>query len=53
MQRYYVDDTYWGGEETSPIILYIGGEGALNAMPTGFIDVIAKQHQAKVYMQGS
>ncbi|OQR97863.1 serine protease family S28 [Achlya hypogyna] len=48
MQRYYVDDTFWGGEETSPIIIYIGGEGAMEKMPSGYIDVIAKAHQAKI-----
>ncbi|OQR81524.1 serine protease family S28, partial [Thraustotheca clavata] len=47
-QRYYVDDTYYGGEESSPIILYIGGEGAMNQMPTGYTDTIAKAHNAKV-----
>ncbi|KDO29357.1 hypothetical protein SPRG_05893 [Saprolegnia parasitica CBS 223.65] len=48
LQRYYVDDTYWGGQDNSPIIMYIGGEGAMDKMPTGYIDVIANEHRAKI-----
>ncbi|KAF0686724.1 Aste57867_21472 [Aphanomyces stellatus] len=47
-QRFYVDDRFWGNHDSNPIILYIGGEGAMNQMPTGFVDVLAKEHKAKV-----
>ncbi|CAK4084108.1 unnamed protein product [Aphanomyces euteiches] len=47
-QRYYVDDRFWGNENSNPIILYIGGEGSMDKMPTGYIDVLAKEHKAKV-----
>ncbi|RHY32557.1 hypothetical protein DYB32_002460 [Aphanomyces invadans] len=48
LQRYYVDDTYWGNHDNNPIILYIGGEAPMDTMPKGFIDVLAKEHNAKV-----
>ena len=46
-QRYYVDDTHWN-DKRNPILLYIGGESALNQLPGGFVTELAARHGAKV-----
>jgi len=47
-QRYYSDDSFWGGEGY-PVFLYIGGEGPQSA-PTDklFMYKLAEEHQALV-----
>ena len=47
-QRYYVNDTLWGGPGF-PVFLYIGGEGAESGRAIGgemFLSHLAEQHQA-------
>ncbi|RLN92056.1 hypothetical protein BBJ28_00017064 [Nothophytophthora sp. Chile5] len=46
-QRYYEVSTYWTPPH-GPVILYIGGEGALEKAPAGFVQVLAQQFGAKV-----
>lgn len=46
-QRYYELNTFWTSPE-GPVILYIGGEGALNNAPQGFVQVLAQKFGAKV-----
>lgn len=46
-QRYYQVDKFWTKPE-GPVILYIGGEGALEQAPAGFVHVIAQKFGAKV-----
>lgn len=46
-QRYYELNTFWKSPE-GPVILYIGGEGALNDAPQGFVQVLAQKFGAKV-----
>lgn len=46
-QRYYEVNSFWRKPD-GPVILYIGGEGALTAAPTGFVQVLAQQFGAKV-----
>lgn len=47
LQRYYVDDRFWT-DKRGPILLYIGGESSLDHLPGGFVDELARRHQAKV-----
>ena len=47
-QRFYVNDTLWGGPGF-PVFLYIGGEGAESGRAIGggmFLSHLAEQHQA-------
>ena len=45
-QRYYIDETHWGGMDF-PIFIYIGGEGPQGPpSPRLFMDELAKEHQA-------
>ncbi|POM57551.1 Serine protease family S28, partial [Phytophthora palmivora] len=46
-QRYYQVDKYWTKSD-GPVILYIGGEGALEQAPGGFVHVIAQKFSAKI-----
>lgn len=46
-QRYYEVNTFWN-KPNGPVILYIGGEGALLNAPAGFVSVIAEKFGAKV-----
>ncbi|KAK1929038.1 putative serine protease EDA2 [Phytophthora citrophthora] len=46
-QRYYQVDKFWT-KPNGPVILYIGGEGALEKAPGGFVHVIAQKFGAKV-----
>ncbi|TMW64699.1 hypothetical protein Poli38472_011579 [Pythium oligandrum] len=46
-QRFYESNTYWRSPD-GPVILYIGGEGALTKTPGGYVDVLAKKWGAKV-----
>jgi hypothetical protein len=46
-QRYYQVDKFWTAPH-GPVILYIGGEGALEQAPAGFVHVIAQKFGAKV-----
>ncbi|KAF1335987.1 Serine protease family s28, partial [Globisporangium splendens] len=46
-QRYYEDNTFWK-QPNDPVILYIGGEGALASAPAGFVQVLAQRYGAKI-----
>ncbi|OWZ08800.1 Serine protease [Phytophthora megakarya] len=46
-QRYYQVDKFWTKPD-GPVILYIGGEGALEQAPGGFVHVIAQKFGAKI-----
>ncbi|CEG41867.1 serine protease family [Plasmopara halstedii] len=46
-QRYYEVNEFWN-KPNGPIILYIGGEGALEHAPSGFVHVLAKTFGAKI-----
>ncbi|ETM43215.1 hypothetical protein L914_11243 [Phytophthora nicotianae] len=46
-QRYYEVDTFWS-KPHGPVILYIGGEGAMEKAPAGFVQVIAQTFGAKI-----
>ncbi|KAG7389148.1 hypothetical protein PHYBOEH_007563 [Phytophthora boehmeriae] len=46
-QRYYEQNTFWTAPN-GPVILYIGGEGAMEKPPAGFVSVIAQKFGAKV-----
>lgn len=46
-QRYYEVNTFWS-KPNGPVILYIGGEGALTNAPSGFVSVLAQKFGAKV-----
>ncbi|KAE9024294.1 hypothetical protein PR002_g11495 [Phytophthora rubi] len=46
-QRYYEVDEFWTAP-SGPVILYIGGEGALEQAPAGFVHVIAQKFGAKI-----
>ncbi|KAG6971974.1 hypothetical protein JG688_00004222 [Phytophthora aleatoria] len=46
-QRYYEVDKFWS-KPNGPVILYIGGEGALERAPAGFVHVIAQKFGAKI-----
>ncbi|KAL4155574.1 hypothetical protein PRNP1_007682 [Phytophthora ramorum] len=46
-QRYYQVDKFWKAPN-GPVILYIGGEGALEQAPAGFVHVIAQKFGAKI-----
>lgn len=46
-QRYYEDNTFWT-KPNGPVILYIGGEGALTNTPAGFVQVLAQKFGAKI-----
>lgn len=46
-QRYYEVNTFWRKPD-GPVILYIGGEGALTNAPAGFVQVLAQRFGAKV-----
>ncbi|KAF4322659.1 hypothetical protein JM18_003251 [Phytophthora kernoviae] len=41
-QRYYEQNEFWTAP-TGPVILYIGGEGAMEKPPGGFVSVIAQK----------
>lgn len=47
LQRYYEVDTFWRRPD-GPVILYIGGEGALTGAPQGFVRELAKHFGAKI-----
>ncbi|DBA02672.1 TPA: hypothetical protein N0F65_010497 [Lagenidium giganteum] len=46
-QRYYEVNTFWKSPD-GPVILYIGGEGALKNAPQGFVQELAKLFGAKI-----
>ncbi|KAJ0391490.1 hypothetical protein P43SY_010271 [Pythium insidiosum] len=46
-QRFYEVNDFWR-QPDGPVILYIGGEGALTKAPAGFVQVLAKKWGAKV-----
>ena len=45
-QRYYYDTSSWSGQSSSPVFLYIGGEGPLGGTAGGYPAVLAKQYNA-------
>ena len=45
-QRYYYDTSAWSGQASSPVFLYIGGEGPLGGTSGGYPAVLAKTHNA-------
>ncbi|EEY54987.1 serine protease family S28, putative [Phytophthora infestans T30-4] len=46
-QRYYEVNKFWSKPD-GPVILYIGGEGAMEKAPAGFVHVIAQKFDAKI-----